>query len=342
MTEIAEAQSALLAAIVEGLPTMGRRRRDMLANLLDNVVVLAAQDPDPLDLKIADAALAELVEAFEVFAPYRGVRKVTIFGSARTRPDSPIYALAHDFARAIVEDDWMVVTGAGPGIMAAGIHGAGREHSFGVNIRLPFEQGANEFIIDDDKLVEMRYFFTRKVMLTKESSAFAVFPGGFGTLDEVFELLTLLQTGKAQPAPVVLMDTPDGNFWHDWLHFIHSRVVAEGYVSGSDDGFFSIATSADEAREEIRRFYANFHSLRHVGDRTVLRLQQAPTEEQLEEVRRDFGSLLASGDFDVVEAFDVERATNDFPDLPRLSFTFDRQSFGALQRLIHRTNTWVD
>ena len=184
MSSTAAAVEALLAAILEEHPEQSRQRRDLMRSLVDNVVILAAQDPDTLDLKIAETALGELVEAFEVFAPYRDEKKVTIFGSARTKPTSPLYQLAHDFAARIAHEGWMVVTGAGPGIMAAGIQGAGRERSFGVNIRLPFEQGANEFIIDDDKLIEMRYFFTRKVMLTKESSAFAVFPGGFGTFDE--------------------------------------------------------------------------------------------------------------------------------------------------------------
>ena len=166
------------------------------------------------DLKIANAALAEMAEAFRVFRPYRHIRKITMFGSARTKPDDPIYILARDLAAKLAAADWMVVTGAGPGIMAAGLEGAGRDHAFGVNIRLPHEGDANPFIAQDPKLVEMRYFFTRKLMLIKESHAYAVLPGGFGTQDESFELLTLLQTGKAEPAPVVMIETPGGTYWH--------------------------------------------------------------------------------------------------------------------------------
>jgi len=341
MSSTAAAVEALLAAILEEHPEQSRQRRDLMRSLVDNVVILAAQDPDTLDLKIAETALGELVEAFEVFAPYRDEKKVTIFGSARTKPTSPLYQLAHDFAAQIAREGWMVVTGAGPGIMAAGIQGAGRERSFGVNIRLPFEQGANEFIIDDDKLIEMRYFFTRKVMLTKESSAFAVFPGGFGTLDEVFELLTLLQTGKASPAPVVLVDTPDGSYWRDWLAFVQERVVSDGYVSSTDDGFFTIVTSASAAIDEITHFYRNYHSLRHVGDRTVIRLRQAPTGAQFEALRDQFSGLLAAGDFEITSALDIEKKSNDVPDLPRLVFTFDRQSYGLLRRLITAINDWT-
>ena len=175
------------------------------------------------DLKIAGAALAEMAEAFRVFRPYRSVRKLTMFGSARTRPDDPVYILARNLAARLAEADWMVVTGAGPGIMAAGLEGAGREHAFGVNIRLPHEGDANPFIAQDPKLVEMRYFFTRKLMLIKESHAYAILPGGFGTQDESFELLTLLQTGKAEPAPVVMVETPGGTYWHGWLRFLEER-----------------------------------------------------------------------------------------------------------------------
>jgi uncharacterized protein (TIGR00730 family) len=331
---------ALLASILSDRP-QSRQRRELLRSLLDNVVILAEQDPETLDLKIAEAALSELVEAFKVFAPYRDVRKVTIFGSARTPPQSPLYGLAHEFANAIADHDWMVITGAGPGIMAAGIEGAGRERAFGVNIQLPFEQGANEFIIDDDKLIEMRYFFTRKVMLTKESSAFAVFPGGFGTLDECFELLTLLQTGKATPAPVVLVDTPDGTFWQEWLQFVESRVVGDGYVSAGDERFFSLARSADEAVAIIRAFYSNYHSFRMVGSRAVMRMQHAPSEEQLALVNEQYGAMVVEGSIERSEPLSAERSSNDSLHLERLVFHFDRRNFGALRRLIDDVNSWT-
>ncbi len=188
------------------------------------------------DLKIANAALAEMAEAFRVFRPYRHIRKLTMFGSARTRPDDPVYILARNLAARLAAADWMVVTGAGPGIMAAGLEGAGRDHAFGVNIRLPHEGDANPFIAQDPKLVEMRYFFTRKLMLIKESHAYAILPGGFGTQDESFELLTLLQTGKAEPAPVVMVETPGGTYWHGWLRFLEEEAIAAGWISPEDRG----------------------------------------------------------------------------------------------------------
>ncbi len=331
---------ALLTSILSDRP-QSRQRRELLRSLLDNVVILAEQDPETLDLKIAEAALSELVEAFKVFAPYRDVRKVTIFGSARTPADSPLYQLAHQFANDIADQEWMVITGAGPGIMAAGIEGAGRERAFGVNIQLPFEQGANEFIIDDDKLIEMRYFFTRKVMLTKESSAFAVFPGGFGTLDECFELLTLLQTGKATPAPVVLVDTPDGHYWDEWLSFVESRVVGDGYVSPGDERFFTMARSASEAVGVIKNFYSNYHSFRMVGSRAVMRMHQAPSDEQLDQINQRYASMVVDGAIERSEPLAAERSSNDSLHLSRLVFQFDRRNFGTLRRMIDDVNSWT-
>ncbi len=200
-------------------PAQTRELQAMIGTLSD----LAKEGTSVGDLKIASAALAEMTEAFRVFRPYRKIRKITMFGSARTLPEDPVYILARDLASHLAQADWMVVTGAGPGIMAAGLEGAGREHAFGVNIRLPHEEGANVFIAQDPKLVEMRYFFTRKLMLIKESHAYAILPGGFGTQDEAFELLTLLQTGKAEPAPVVMLETPNGTYWQGWLRFVAGR-----------------------------------------------------------------------------------------------------------------------
>lgn len=340
MTHDAEL-AALLAAITAARP-QSKQRRELLASLLQNVVMLAEQDPDTLDLKIAETALAELVEAFEVFAPYRSVPKVTIFGSARTKPDNPLYDLTRRTARLLADKGWMVITGAGPGIMAAGIEGAGREHSFGVNIRLPFEQGANEFIASDVKLVEMRYFFTRKVALTKESKGFAIFPGGYGTLDECFELLTLLQTGKAVPAPVVLVDTPDGSFWREWLAFVRGRVMTDGYVSKLDDRFFSLVTNEHDAVQEILGFYRNYHSMRMVGSTMVLRMKQPPTDSQLAFIRSEFAPMVTEGTINIIEPTDAERSTNDALDLARVAFTFDRRSYGDVRHLIDVVNSWVD
>ena len=208
-------------------PAQARELEAMIGSLDD----MAREGTSVGDLKIADAALGEMAEAFKVFRPYRHIRKITMFGSARTKPEDPVYVLARDLAASLAASGWMVVTGAGPGIMAAGLEGAGREHAFGVNIRLPHEETANPFIAQDPKLVEMRYFFTRKLMLIKESHAYAILPGGFGTQDEAFELLTLLQTGKAEPAPVVMVETPGGTYWHAWLRFVEEEAIGAGWVS---------------------------------------------------------------------------------------------------------------
>ncbi len=340
MTHNAEI-AALLSAITASKP-QNAQRSGLLKSLLENVVMLAEQDPDTLDLKIAETALAELVEAFEVFAPYRSAPKVTIFGSARTANDHPLYQLTKSFAAEMARNGWMIITGAGPGIMAAGIEGAGRENSFGVNIRLPFEQGANEFIASDVKLVEMRYFFTRKVALTKESKGFAIFPGGFGTLDECFELLTLLQTGKAVPAPVVLIDTPDGHYWKDWLQFVQRAVISEGYVSPLDHRFFTLATDVATARDALTGFYRNYHSMRMVGTRMVLRMHHGPSADQLEEVRSRFSHCVTEGSIEIIEATGPEKSSGDEIDLARIAFNFDRRSYGDVRDLISLINTWID
>ena len=333
--------AALLEAITATKP-QSRQRRLLLEKLLNHVVNLAEQDPDTLDLKIAETALSELVEAFEVFAPYRSVMKVTIFGSARTQPQHPLYALARDLGARMATEGWMVVTGAGPGIMAAGMEGAGTEHSFGVNIRLPHEQSANEFIASDVKLVEMRYFFTRKVALTKESKAFVAFPGGFGTLDEVFELLTLLQNGKATPAPLVLVDEPGGRFWDGLLAFLRTHVIDAGYVSAFDTDLFTVATTVDEAVSAISAFYRNYHSFRMVGDRAILRMGYAPNDLQLSLLNDAFGHIVTEGRIDIIQPTNEERATNEDLELARIAFNFDRRSYGELRRMIDVVNSWVN
>jgi uncharacterized protein (TIGR00730 family) len=304
------------------------------------VALLAKEDHDRLDLKITSAALAEMREAFGMFRPYRHGRKVTMFGSARTEPASEEYRVARDLAHRLAAERWMVVTGAGPGIMAAGMEGAGRDLSIGVNIRLPFEQGANQFIADDPKLVEMKYFFTRKLMLIKESDAYVTLPGGFGTLDEAFELLTLLQTGKAMPAPVVLLDVPGGTYWAAWLEFVQREVLAKGLIGAVDLGLFRITDSVEEAAAEILGFYRSYDSLRYVGDRLVLRLHVPPTEDQVAELDALFGDILVPGrgGFELVGPSAAERSEHDHLDLPRLSFPFDQLQLGRLRQLIDHLN----
>ena len=229
-----------------------------------------------------------MCEGFEVFAPYRHVRKVTMFGSARTLPTDPLYAQARDLAALLAAHGWSTVTGAGPGIMAAGLEGAGPDHAFGINIRLPFEQGANQFIAENPKLVSMKYFFTRKLLLIKESYGYAVLPGGFGTLDEAFELLTLIQTGKAEPAPVVLLEVPGSSYWKGWERFVTEEVAAGDLISPDDTCLYRIVDRVEDAAAEILGFYRNYHSLRWVGDTLVLRLEARPTAAEVGRAVRAF------------------------------------------------------
>ncbi|HLI72383.1 MAG TPA: TIGR00730 family Rossman fold protein [Acidimicrobiales bacterium] len=316
-------------------------RRDLYRSIIGTVVHLAEEDTDALDLKLARAAMAEMAEAFRVFRPYRHTKKVTFFGSARTLPDDPLYTQARRLAERIARDGWMVVTGAGPGIMEAAMEGAGRELSLGVNIRLPHEQGANQFIAQDPKLVEMRYFFTRKLMLIKESDGYAVLPGGFGTLDEAFELLTLLQTGKAQPAPLVLLDVPDGTYWRGWQDFLDAQVTSTGLVSTEDHALFKITSDVDEAASELFGFYRNYHSVRWVGDLLVVRMQVLPTRAQLVELNDRFADMVTSGKIRPTKPLAPERSGSDNVELPRLAMRFDRFHYGRLRKFIDALNALV-
>jgi uncharacterized protein (TIGR00730 family) len=318
--------------------SMSRTQSDLLHSMLTTLWDLGREGLAVGDLKIADAALAEMTEAFRVFRPYRHVRKMTMFGSARTQPDDPVYLLARDLAGHMAGAGWMVVTGAGPGIMAAGTEGAGRERAFGVNIRLPHEEGANPFIAQDPKLVEMRYFFTRKLMLIKESHAYAVLPGGFGTQDECYELLTLLQTGKAEPAPIVLVETPGGSYWKGWLRFVEEEAIRPGWVSPEDVALFRIFNSVDEAVAEVVGFYRNYHSCRWVGDLLVLRLQVAPSRAELAELNRRFADIVTSGTIRPASPFPPERTGHDHLELPRVALRFDKSSFARLRQLIDALN----
>jgi uncharacterized protein (TIGR00730 family) len=333
----AEALEHALDDLTGGRP-LGHSQSDLLRSMLATLWELAREGMSTGDLKIADAALAEMTEAFRVFRPYRSVRKLTMFGSARTLPEDPVYVMARELAKGVAEAGWMVVTGAGPGIMAAGTEGAGRDRSFGVNIRLPNEQGANPFIAQDPKLVEMRYFFTRKLMLIKESHAYAVLPGGYGTQDECYELLTLLQTGKAEPAPVVLVETVGGTYWSAWESFIREQAVQAGWVSPEDTALFKIADSVEDAIKEVLTFYANYHSCRWVGDLLVLRLQRPPSERALKELTKQFADILVSGSIRAIGPLPPERAGNDMLDLPRVALRFDRLHYGRLRMLIDALN----
>jgi uncharacterized protein (TIGR00730 family) len=313
-------------------------QRRLYRSMVTTVAGLAGEGTEVIDLKLADSALAEMAEAFRIFRPYRRRMKVTMFGSARTEANHPAYDQARDLAAAMADAGWMVVTGAGPGIMAAGMEGAGRERSIGVNIRLPHEQGANPFIAQDPKLVEMRYFFTRKLMLIKESDAYVVLPGGFGTLDEGYELLTLLQTGKAEPAPVVMLDVPGGTYWEGWTRFLLDEVEPRGLVSPEDHAFFFITDDVASARDELLGFYRNYRSCRWVGDLLVMRMRTAPTRPELAELNRRFGDIVASGVIRLTKPLPPERNDVDQLDLARIAFRFDRVNYGRLRLLIDALN----
>jgi len=315
-----------------------RHDREILEDLLATAVLLAGDDADTLDVKIATAALKEMRQAFRTFAPYRSMPKVTIFGSARTKSDDPLYAQARVVAGNLAGQGWMVVTGAGPGIMAAGMEGAGREHSFGVSIRLPFEQSANPIIAQDGKLVSMKYFFTRKLMLIKESKGFICLPGGFGTLDETFELLTLTQTGKGVPVPIVFLDVPGGTYWQHAREFIEQELVSRGLVDQDDLELFFVTDDAMRAADEVTRFYANYDSMRYVGDVLVLRVRKAPDDAQLARINERFGHLAATGRIERVDPLPAEIADKDALACERIALHFARRYFSQLRGLIDALN----
>ncbi len=291
------------------------------------------------DVKLLNSALKELRHSFRVFAPYEHLRKVAVFGSARTRADAPAWQQAFAFAERIAREGWMVITGAGGGIMAAAQGGAGREASFGVNIRLPFEQAANEVIAGDHKLINFRYFFTRKVVFVKESHAIALFPGGFGTHDEGFEALTLIQTGKTPIMPIVFVDEPGGSYWGEWAEWLRSHVAERGLISARDLALFRVTDDIETAAHEILNFYSNYHSCRYVADRLVLRLRQAPDARQLDALNRDFADLVSHG---AIEASGpLAQEAGEFPQHARLVLQFNHREMGRLRELIDVVNGYV-
>ncbi len=290
------------------------------------------------DLKILNSALKELRYAFKVFRPYRNLRKVAMFGSARVSRRHPAYGTAKTFARLMVRAGWLVITGAASGIMKAGHEGAGRDASFGLNIRLPFEQEANTVIAQDPKLITCKYFFTRKLLFIKESHATALLPGGFGTLDEGFESLTLVQTGKSDPRPIVFIDAPDGAFWRPLLIYFDRQLARDGMISEADRSIYQVARSAEEAVAVIRRFYSVYHSLRYVNDRLVMRLQYALPERAVSRLTREFRDILRGGEIAQGGPLPQEADEPDLRHLPRLVLHFNRKDFGRLIQLINRIN----
>lgn len=290
------------------------------------------------DVKLLRTALKELRYSFSVFAKLRQKRKVTVFGSARLPPDNPAYEQAVHFGQRLAKEDYYVITGAAAGIMEAGHVGAGRDMSIGINILLPFEQEANHVIRDDEKLMHLKYFFTRKLLFVKEADAVVLFPGGFGTQDEGFEALTLVQTGKSHIFPIIMVDEPGGNYWKLWDQYIREVLLGRRLISDYDLSLYKVTDSIDEAVEEILTFYSNYHSMRYVRKDLVLRMQNKLSEEKLEYIRKEFEDIVVTGTFEQTEALPEETNEEHILDLPRLRFHFDRHKHGRLRSLINVIN----
>lgn len=325
-----------LINLLDRLPN--QKHGELIQLALTTIMQMAEHDIDRLDWKICNAALRDMERAFKTFYPYRHTRKISIFGSARTTPETPEYSLAVDFARQITQMGFMVITGAGGGIMQAGNQGAGREHSFGLNIQLPFEQGANSFIENDPKLVPFKYFFTRKLFFLKESDALALFPGGFGTQDEAFECITLSQTGKSSPMPLVLIDKPGGHYWHDWNEYIHKQLLGRGFISPDDPSLYTITDRVDVACQAIADFYRVFHSCRYVGNRLVFRLNTDLSEEDVETLNAEFNDILTKGQIEKSHALPQEAQDLTTVGMARLVMHFNQRDLGRLYQLIQRIN----
>jgi uncharacterized protein (TIGR00730 family) len=304
-------------------------------------VLKIGQDVDYLaDLKLINRTLREMRFTTKVFGPYRDKKKVTIFGSARTEPDSEMYRKCLSFSRLLADKGYMIITGGGPGIMQAGNEGAGSENSFAVNIRLPFEQAPNPIMFRNKRLITYKYFFNRKVAFVKEANAMAVFPGGFGTLDEAMEVFTLIQTGKTSPKPLILIDDQDG-YWEQFLDFVKQSLLVKGFISGEDFSIFTITKDENEAVEVIENFYRTYHSLRFIDHRLVIRLNKDLTPEQITILEDEFSELVKEGDhIRCCGLFPEEADEPDLADLPRISLTFDHHHYGLLLAFIHRINTF--
>ena len=316
----------------------GSGNQDQFAGILRTVLRLAADNVERGDLKILNRAMQELRHAFRIFAPYRGIRKVSIFGSTRVAEIDPYYHLARDLARGLAQAGLMVITGAGPGIMQAGHEGAGREKSFGVNIRLPSIQDANPFIRDDPKLMNFHFFFTRKLMFVKEADAVVIFPGGFGTQDELFESITLVQTGKSQVLPIILMDLPDGTFWSRWQEFLRDDMMSRGYIDANEVKLVKILTSAEAAVTEITTFYRNYHSYRFVNGDLIIRLNHPPAPALIDRLNCDFADIVTDGTVRQTDPLPEEADETDTLHLHRLTMRFNRSDFARLRQMIDVIN----
>lgn len=318
----------------------GGHNEDLIQDIIENALKLMKDVKHRGDVRVIQTATRELRYSFKLFAPYREYRKVTLFGSARTLPSQVEYKQAVEFARKMAAENYMIITGAGPGIMCAGHEGAGTEKSFGVNIRLPWEQSANSVMVKDKKLITFKYFFSRKLIFIRHSDAVALFPGGFGTMDEGFEVLTLMQTGKCQIMPLVLIDRPGGSYWRTWDKNVREHLLRNKLISVEDLHLYQITDSADQAVRWITRFYRNFHSTRFVKDLLVVRLKRAPSESALASLNEDFSDIILGQKIQAVGPLPEERDDNDLVELPRIAFGFDRKSYGRFRQMIDVLNSF--
>jgi uncharacterized protein (TIGR00730 family) len=330
-----DAANGLIAQLLETVD-VPPDRRGYYQQMLTTVLKMAEDGALSGDLKITNAALKELRYAYKVFAPYRDVRKVTVFGSARTPATEAAALLAREFGRRLVEESWMVVTGAGHGIMGAAQEGAGGERSFGLNIRLPFEQEANPWIANDPKLITFKYFFTRKLFLVKEANAVALFPGGFGTMDEAYEVVTLMQTGKATIVPLVLVEAGPKPYWRIWDRWNAATLIERRLIGADDACFYRVVDTVEDAVREITTFYRVFHSSRIVGESVVFRLQKKLDDDAIAATQRKFEDIL-KGPMDQVPG-PIAQELNEHPELPRLIVPFNRTSYARLRQLIDEIN----
>jgi uncharacterized protein (TIGR00730 family) len=308
--------------------------------MITTTLKIARDEMSAADLKLINRSANEMRSAAKIFAPFKHLRKAVVFGSARSACDSPDYKMATDFACEMVRQGFMLITGGSEGIMGAVQRGAGRAHSFALGIRLPAEQRVNEPVEGDPKLVTLNYFFTRKLSFVKEAHAFALFPGGFGTMDEAFEVLTLLQTGKARIVPVVLLDRPRGKYWETWMQFLAKRLLKFGFISKEDFAFFKIKHNAQDAAAEITQFYKVFHSARWAGERFVIRLKHSLSKEALVDLNSHFKDILRTGEIVQRVAPGKENDELEALDLPRLIFTPRCSRFGRFRQLIDAINSF--
>lgn len=313
-------------------------RECLLHEILTTAVKLGQESKDKGDLKLVNNALKELRYSFKIFAPYRDVKKVIIFGSARSKPASPEYKMAEEFARSLTNKGYMIVTGGGPGIMEAGNKGARRGKEFGLNIRLPYEQKPNPYIYEKDKIINFKYFFIRKLIFVKETDATALFPGGFGTHDEGFEMLTLVQTGKAKPRPIVLMAPEASAYWKTWKHFVYNELLRNEFIEKEDLDLFHVAKSVDDAVRYIEGFYRVYHSIRYVSRSTVLRLNKKISAKTLDLLNRDFKDILKGGEIKISGPLAEEIRSGECPGLPRLVMNFNMRDYGRLYNMISIIN----